>query len=219
MAEEDPKPAQPDMPTPQPAEVSAKPAPRPGSTPEQRVEGARDMLDGGYTPAQVVGWMMTATPDKDWKTTRAGARIILEKALERIDGEVTAPKSRKQARTRGMLTLFARRALELSYDPKLTAKAAGFLTAGVAALDKIARIDGAYAFDASTLLPASSTVATPEEALRLIQHAAALADMAVRRGALTSAPQPPPVIDATSSDVEDDEDAEPELGVEPGDAN
>ena len=81
------------------------------------------MLDPGYTPTQVIGWMMTDTPDKDWKTTRAGARIILEKALERIDGEVTAPKSRKQARTRGMLTLFARRALELAYDPKLAAKA------------------------------------------------------------------------------------------------
>ena len=177
------------------------------------------MLDRGYTPEQVRAWMFATTPDKDWRTTSRNARAYLDRALELVDGEVLAPKSRKQARTRGMLTLFARRALELANKGTLESKAAGLITAGVAALDKIARIDCAYAFDASTLLPASATVATPEEALRLIQHAAALAEMAQRRGALTAAPQPPPVIDATAAEVDDEDEPDAELDAEPGDAN
>lgn len=207
------------------AEPSAEAAPaeqraRSRTTPQQRIEAARDMLDRGYTPEQVRAWMCATTPDKDWRTTPRNARVYLDRALELVDGEVLAPKSRKQARTRGMLTLFARRALELANKGALESKAAGLITAGVAALDKIARIDGAYAFDASTLLPASATVATPEEALRLIQHAAALAEMAQRRGALTAAPPPPPVIDASAVDADDED--EPDAGgleAEPGDAN
>lgn len=178
------------------------------------------MLDRGYTPEQVRAWMCATTPDKDWRTTPRNARVYLDRALELVDGEVLAPKSRKQARTRGMLTLFARRALELANKGALESKAAGLITAGVAALDKIARIDGAYAFDASMLQPASATVSTPEEALRLIQHAAALAEMAQRRGALTAAPQPPPVIDASATEVDDeDEPDSAELDADPGDAN
>lgn len=208
-----------------PAGAAAQPAPadpppaRSRTTPQQRIEAARDMLDRGYTPEQVRAWMCATTPDKDWRTTARNARAYLDRALELVDGEVLAPKSRKQARTRGMLTLFARRALELANKGALEGKAAGLITAGVAALDKIARIDGAYAFDASTLLPASATVATPEEALRLIQHAAALAEMAQRRGALTAAPQPPPVIDATAAEVDDEDEPDAELDAEPGDAN
>ncbi len=209
-----------------PAAAAAQPEPaqqppvRARTTPQQRIEAARDMLDRGYTPEQVRAWMCSTTPDKDWRTTPRNARAYLDRALELVDGEVLAPKSRKQARTRGMLTLFARRALELANKGTLESKAAGLITAGVAALDKIARIDGAYAFDASTLLPASATVATPEEALRLIQHAAALAEMAQRRGALTAAPQPPPVIDASATEVDDEDEPDAaELDADPGDAN
>lgn len=173
------------------------------------------MLDRGYTPAQVRAWCTTDTPDKSWKTTPRNAREYVDRALELIDDEVVAPKNRKQARTRGTLTLFARRALELAYKKELENKAAGLITAGVSAMDKIARIDGAYAFDASTLLPASATVATPEEAIRLIQHAAAIAEMAQRRGALPAVNVPPPVIDASATEP-DDEDDEPAAELDPG---
>ncbi len=202
-----------------PAAAAAPPPKARAKSPQERIDAARDRLDQGYSPAQVRAWLTTATDDKDWKTTPRTAREYVDRALELVDGEVVAPKSRKQARTRGMLTLFARRALELASKDKLEAKAAGYITAGVAALDKIARIDGAYAFDASTLLPASSMVSTPEEALRLIQHAAALAEMAQRRGVLAAAPTPAPVIDATATEDDDEGEPDVELDADPGDAN
>ncbi len=178
----------------------------------------RDMLDRGYSTTQVRAWAISKTPDKGWQVSKHTAGVYLNAALEAIDDEVIATKVRKQARTRGALTLLARRALELANDKELKHKAAGLITAGVAALDKIARIDGSYAYDPSSMLPPSINPTTPEEAVRIIAHAQATAELAMRRGALVAAPPPAPVIDATAVEVDDDEEDEG-AELDDGDAN
>jgi len=200
----------------------ASPKPEPpdpaitGTASEQKaakIDACRDMLDRGYTPAQVIAWASRDTVDKKWRVGRTTARGYVDRALEQIDGEVVQPKNRKQARNRGMLTLFARRAYELCVDGEMKHKAAGLITAGVAAMDKINRIDGAYAFDGSSLLPPSVNPATVEDAFRIVAHAQATLELARRRGALVAAPTPPPVIEISESDAEEsDEIDEPVTG-------
>lgn len=169
-----------------------------------RIELTRRMLGRGYSPSQVIGWLEHDTPDKTWKCGRSTARGYVDKALEADTAEVTQPKDRKQARSRAMLTMAFQRAMELALDPAMKHRAAGLLTAAIAATDKIARIDGAYAFDASALVPVGLNPATAEDALRIIQHAHATAMLAQRRGAMLPArPLSPPVIDVTSEDGDD----------------
>lgn len=176
------------------------------------------MLDRGYSISQVRAWATSKTDDKGWQVSKHTAGVYINAALELVESEVVAPKQRKQARVRGMLVLFARRAYELAMDKDQKHKAAGLITAGVAALDKMAKIDGSYAFDPSTLLPVGSAPTTPEEAVRIVAHANATMELAIRRGALIAAPQPAPVIDATSVEVDDEEDDEGSE-LDDGDAN
>lgn len=199
----------------------------------QRIDLARDMLGRGYAPDQVIGWLertgiipediatkMGISPSKGWVVKRSAARLCLDKALESIDGEVAAPKNRKQARTRAMLTMMFQRAAALALDPANVSRAAQLITAAVAAADKIARIDGAYAYDGSLLLPSGVQAASAEEAVRLVTHAQATVELALRRGAMAArGPTPPPVIDATSVEVDGEDDPD-EVAAEPsGDAN
>lgn len=175
------------------------------------------MLARGYSPSQVIGWLESDTPDKTWKIGRSTARLTVDRALETTTAEVAQPKDRKQARTRAMQTMIYQRAMELAFDPELKHKAAGYLTAAMQAADKIAKIDGAYAFDASSLVPPGLNPATPDDAIRIIAHAHATAQMAMRRGVMVLAkPLPPPVIEV---DDEPEEQTEPEATEAPGDAN
>lgn len=202
--------------------------------PAIRVELAREMLGRGYAPDQVIGWLERTgiVPDdlaerlgipavKAWVVKRTAARNCVDRALESVDGEVAAPKQRKQARTRAMLTMMYQRAAALALDPKNAGRAAQLITAAVAALDKIARIDGAYAYDGSLMLPSGVQAADADEAVRLVTHAQATVELAMRRGVLAPKnPIPPPVVDATSVDVDGSEDRPDVLPVEPpGDAN
>lgn len=199
-----------------------------GTTREEtaaRIAATREMLGLGYAPDQVIAWLESTglMPDgtpKDWTTNRSNARKYVDRALESIDGEVAAPKNRKQARTRAMLTMMFQRAAKLALDDKHASKAAALITAAVAAADKIARIDGAYAFDGSMLLPTGIEPATPEEAMRIVAHAQATLDLSQRRKALGPAkPPPPPVIDVPADEA-DGGDAAQELPRTPaGDAN
>lgn len=166
------------------------------------------MLDRGFSIAEVRAWAIAKTPDKGWQVSKHTAGVYINAALETIEREVIAPKERKQARVRGMLTLFARRAYELATNPTQAHKAAGLITAGVAALDKIAKIDGSYAYDPSTMLPPSVNPTTPEEAVRIVAHAHATMELARRRGALVVAPDPKPVIDASAVEVDEDDGGE-----------
>lgn len=187
--------------------------------------GAREMLGLGYAPDQVISWLEhTGThPDgkpKTWACGRTAARTAINHALETLDGEVAAPKNRKQARTRAMLTMMFQRAAKLAMDDTNKSRAAQLITAAVAAADKIARIDGAYAYDGSLLLPSGIEPASVEEAVRLVAHAQATIDLAQRRKSLApSSPPPPPIVDASAT--EDDEDqAQDEVHPTPaGDAN
>jgi hypothetical protein len=210
------EPGQPEPPPAGPIEAKVWPT----TTKAERISAVRDLLDQGYSLQQVRAWAVARTPDKGWQVSKHTAGIYINSALELIDAEVVAPKARKQARTRGMLTLFARRAYELATAGDLKHKAAGLITAGVAALDKIARIDGAYAYDSSSLLPPSTSATTPEEAVRIVAHATALMELALRRGALVSADVSPPVIDATSAEVDDEDGGDiDETSIESDDAN
>lgn len=176
-----------------------------------RVEACRDMLARGYTPSQVISWLERDTVDKTWKVGRSTARGYVDLALEQDAAEVAQPKNRKQARTRAMLTMVFQKAMDLA--GRGDARAAGLLNAAIQACDKIARIDGSYAFDASSLLPPSINPATPDEAIRIVAHAQATIDLARRRGALVAKnPVPPPVIDATATEIESEDD-------EPADAD
>lgn len=214
-----------------PSGPALDPSKRP--TRPQQISLARDMLGRGYAPDQVIGWLerpgiipvdlaaeMGISPDKQWVVTRSNARLCIDRALESIDGEVAAPKNRKQARTRAMLTMMFQRAAALALDPANVGRAAQLITAAVAAADKIARIDGAYAYDGSLLLPSGIQAASAEEAVRLVAHAQATVELALRRGAMVPKGQaPPPVIDASSVEV-DGEDEPDEVPAEPsGDAN
>ncbi|HSD86083.1 MAG TPA: hypothetical protein VLB44_01165 [Kofleriaceae bacterium] len=190
----------------------------PRLTKAERIEAVREMLDRGYSTAEVRTWASSKTDDKGWQVSRICAGRYVNAALESIDAEVVAPKNRKQARVRGMLALFARRAYDLATDDGQKHKAAGLITAGVAALDKIARIDGSYAYDPSSMLPPSVNPTTPEDAVRLVAHAQALVELAKRRGALVSASVPPPVIDATAVEVDED-DADEGAELDDDDAN
>ena len=173
-----------------------------------RIEAARTMLSKGYSPSQVIAWLESKTADKPWVIKRSAARKDVDAAMESLDSEVVQPKNRKQARVRAMMTMAFQRAIELAHDPKQVGKAAGLLTAAIAAADKIARIDGSYAFDGSSMLPTSTMAATAEEAHRLVAHAQGLLELAQRRGALAPATTPP-VIDATAVEVDDaDEDSD-----------
>lgn len=221
----------------QPSGVQGTPAapaldPKVVPKPALRIELARHMLGLGYTPDQVINWLerpgilpedlardLGISPRKEWRIGRTAARSTLDRALETAESEVAAPKSRKQARTRAMLTMVFQKAMALINDNP--GKAAGLLNAAVAAADKIARIDGAYAYDGSLLLPSGIQPASPEEAARIIAHAQATLDLAKRRGVLSAKPIPPPVIDATAVDVEvDGEDTPDEIPREPsGDTN
>ena len=171
----------------------------------ERIDLVRDMLARGYTPNQVMTWMQRDTVDKDWKIGHTTARAYLNAALEQDHAEVAQPKDRKQARTRAMLTLVYQKAMDLA--ARGDGRAAGLLNAAIQACDKIARIDGAYGFDASSLLPPTINPATPEDAVRLVAHAQATIDLARRRGALVAKNPPPPVIDVDATEREDDEDA------------
>ena len=173
----------------------------------ERIEMIRERLDQGWSIAMVREWAISEN-EKGWQVSKHTAGIYINAALELIQGEVVAPKERKQARVRGMLTLFARRAYELATDKGQVHKAAGLITAGVAALDKIAKIDGSYAYDPSSMLPPSVNPATPEEAARIVAHAHSTMELAMRRGALVVAPAPKPVIDTTSVEVDEEDDGE-----------
>lgn len=196
-----------------PASPPAPPGPPPDIvTPRRvskadRIEAIRERLEQGWSVAQVREWA-TGDNEKSWQISKPTAARYINAALELIQGEVVAPKEHKQSRTRAMLTLFARRAYDLATDPEQKHKAAGLITAGVAALDKIAKIDGSYAYDPSTMLPPSVNPATPEEAVRIVTHAHATMELAIRRGALITAPEPKPVIDATAVEVDEDDDSE-----------
>lgn len=172
----------------------------------QRVEAARSMLARGYSPAQVIDWLESPAIDKTWTVRRTSARKYVNEALEAMDGEVVQPKNRKQARVRAMLTMAFQRAIELAHDPKHVGKAAGLLTAAIAAADKIARVDGSYAFDGSSMIPASTGAASAEDAARLVAHAQGLLELATRRGAMPQVAAGPPVIDATAVEVDEPED-------------
>lgn len=182
------------------------------------------MLGRGYAPDQVIAWLerpgfLPDGSEKTWTIGRSTARGYVDLALESIDGEVAAPKNRKQARTRAMLTMMFQRAAALALDDKNISRAAQLITAAVAAADKIARIDGAYAYDGSLLLPTGIDPASADDARRIVEHAAATVELARRRGVLAaSKPVPPPVIDAEATEVEDDDPGE--IAPHPaGDAN
>lgn len=162
------------------------------------------MLAKGYSPSQVIDWLESTAEGKEWVVKRSAARKDVDEAMESLDSEVAQPKNRKQARVRAMFTIAFQRAITLAQDPAMTAKAAGLLTAAIAAADKIARVDGSYAFDGSSMLPTSTVAASAEEAHRLLAHAQGLLELATRRNAI-SPPSGPPVIDATAVEVEDDE--------------
>lgn len=182
----------------------------------QRVEIARRRLVGGDAPSQVIDWLSRVEEGKPWKLTRRTARDYVDLAMAQLSAEVVQPKDRKQARVRAMLTLAFQRAMTLAHRDGLEHKAAGLLTAAIAAVDKIAKVDGAYAFDGSTLVPTVVNVATPEEAARLVAHAQATIELATRRGALQPAgPPSPTVIDATAEEADADED----MPDQPLDAN
>jgi hypothetical protein len=186
--------------------------------------GAREMLGLGYSPDQVITWLEhTGThPDgkpKTWVCGRTAARTALNGALETLDGEVAAPKNRKQARTRAMLTMMFQRAAKLAMDDTNKSKAAQLITAAVAAADKIARIDGAYAYDGSLLLPTGIEPASAEEAARIVAHAQATIELAQRRKSLASSPVPPPVVDASAVEVDDDHGHDEIPPTPAGDAN
>jgi hypothetical protein len=172
----------------------------------ERVESAREMLSKGYAPDQVISWLETESPGKTWKVGRSTARGYVDRALETQDGEVAQPKNRKQARTRAMLTMMFQRAASLALDDKNVARAPQLINAAIAAADKIARIDGSYAFDASSMLPPSINPATAEEAIRIVAHAQATIDLARRRGALIAKTAAPPVIETTAVETDGDED-------------
>lgn len=194
-----------------PPQLSAPSGPAKVATKADRIDSTREMLGRGYSPEQVIRWLESDTVDKDWKVGRSTARGYVDLAMESLEGEIAAPKSRKQARTRAMLTMVFQRAMTLASDNKNVAKAAGLLTAAIQAADKIARIDGSYAFDGSSLLPPAINPATPEEAVKIVAHAQATIDLALRRGALVAKnANPPPVIDASSSEVEEEDDGDPE---------
>lgn len=178
-----------------------------------RIEATREMLARGYSPHQVILWLEAESGDKHWKVGRSTARGYVDRALETMESEVAAPKSRKQARVRAMLTMFAQRAYELAMEPGHAKHAAALITAGVAALDKIARVDGSYEFDGATELPSSINPATPEEAVRIVDHAQATIRLALKRGAMTAKP---PVIETTAIAVDEDDDG-PGVPIEPGD--
>jgi hypothetical protein len=171
-----------------------------------RVEAARAMLGRGYSPSQVIAWLESPAIDKTWVVKRSSARKYVDEALEALDSEVVQPKNRKQARVRAMLTMVFQRAIELAHDPRQASKAAGLLTAAVAAADKIARVDGSYAFDGSSMIPASTGAASAEDAHRLVAHAQGLLELATRRGAMPQVTAGPPVIDATSVEVDEPDD-------------
>lgn len=209
-----------------PEQSQAAPAPLAKAT--QRalaIAGAREMLGLGYAPDQVIAWLEQPgiNPDgtaKTWKCNRTAARTALDRALESVDGEVAAPKNRKQARTRAMLTMMFQRAARLALDDKHVGKAAQLITAAVAAADKIARIDGAYAFDGSLLLPSGIEPASADEAIRIVAHAQATIELAQRRKTLAAtAPVPPPVIEATAVEVDGEDDAAEIPSSPAGDAN
>lgn len=187
----------------------------------ERVDLVRDMLEQGYSIAQTRAWCMSAV-GKSWSVGARMAQRYIDRALEVIDSAVAQPKNRKQAQTRAMLTLFARRAYELAVDDGQKHKAAGLITSGVAALDKIARIDGSYEFDPAGAGGPSINPATPEDAIRIVAHAQAMLDLARRRGALVAAkPVPPPVIDVEGEEVDeyDDEGEAADDEADPGGTN
>lgn len=192
-----------DAPDPQP--LPALPTTPPA--PAKRIESAREMLAKGYSQSQVIDWLEAPAEGKAWVIKRSAARKDVDRALEALDGEVAQPKNRKQARVRAMLTIAFQRAIDLALDPKMATKAAGFLTAAIAAADKIARVDGSYAFDGSSMLPTSTMAASAEDAQRLVAHAQGLLELATRRGAIAP-PSGPPVIDATAVEVEESEDGD-----------
>lgn len=214
MADDKPKdPPDPDQPRPNPKAQRA-----------ERIAATREMFGLGYAPDQVIAWLehtgkMPDGSDKTWTTNRSGARDYVNRALESVDGEVAAPKNRKQARTRAMLTMMFQRAARLALDDKNINRAAQLITAAVAAADKIARIDGAYAYDGSLMLPSGVEPADADEAIRIVAHAQATIELAQRRRALGQfKPVPPPVIDiAPEPDGEDVPDEIPR--TPPGDAN
>lgn len=205
-----------DPPSDQPPAAPERPAR--GTSREEtaaRIGATREMLGLGYAPDQVIAWlehtgMMPDGQPKTWTTNRSSARKFVDRALESLDGEVAAPKNRKQARTRAMLTMMFQRAAKLAMDDKHAGKAAALITAAVAAADKIARIDGAYAFDGSLLLPTGIEPVSAEEAARIVAHAQATIELSQRRKALgPPKPVPPPVIDVTpTEDTEVGESAE-----------
>jgi hypothetical protein len=174
-----------------------------------RVELCRRMLAMGYSTANVVAWLERDTVDKTWKVSRATAHGYVNKAMAVQDAEIVQPKNRKQARARAWLVQVVQRSMELAHDPKLTGKAAQNMAVAVAAIDKIARIDGSYEYDPSTMIPADATPRSPEEAIALVNHAKASIELAQRRGAIVVSKDPQPtVIDAESTEVADPEDAE-----------
>lgn len=210
------------MPGDQPTSGSTPPPPLPklsaSDVKAERIELVRQQLARGYSPAQVITWLVSIGEGKAWKVGRSTARNYVDRALEALNGEVVQTRDRKQARVRAMFTMAFQRAMELAGKADLEHKAAGLLTAAISAADKIARVDGSYEYDASTLAPATAAPATADEAARLINHASATLELAIRRGAITVKPAAPPVIDAT--EAEDASDGEPEPDDEiPGNAN
>lgn len=184
----------------------------------QRIDEARRMLARGHSPSQVITWLTSIGEGKTWKVGRSTARGYVDRALEELNGEVVQPRARKQARVRAMFTMAFQRAMELASKGALEHKAAGLLTAAISAADKIARVDGSYDFDASGLGPAAAAPTSPDEAARLINHAAATLELAIRRGAIVVSKPTPPVVDATEleADGEGDDEGPDEV---PGDAN
>jgi hypothetical protein len=167
-----------------------------------RIELVRQQIARGYSPTHVITWLTRPSTAKPWSVSKGTAKTYLEKAMAEDYATTVQPRDKKQAQSRARLSMVFNRAMALAEVQPL--KAAGLLTAAIAAIDKIARIDGAYEFDASTLVPRAITVASPEEAVRIVKHASATVELAQRRGAI-AAPRrdQPTVIDAVARDVDE----------------
>lgn len=185
-----------------------------------RIAEVRKFISAGVPMADIIEWctleitpalaavLNDGTQPKDWKVSRQTARVYVDKALEGMATENALPRDRKQARNRATLTLIVQRLLE---NGSVSA-----LNAAVTAMDKICRIDGSY--DPTHAGPAGFQPATVEETQRLISHAYNTLQLAQRRGVMPL-PAGPPVVDASSVEVANDDEDEDTADARDGSGN
>jgi hypothetical protein len=185
----------------------AKPYERPST--EQiadRIATVKALIIAGSDVETVIDWCQrkyAATPQqpaKEWVVSRQTARTYVNKAFEAISGEDVAPKDRKRARNRAMITLIIQRLM-----------ANGSPTALIGALkgmDQLCKIDASY--DPAQLGAAGSSTMTPEDAAARIEHAHATLQLARSRGVIAAPASGRPVIDVGDEpeDVPDPDDPE-----------